>query len=46
MDKTIEKGITVPIQAGIMPVINRSRLRITTLCGSNVPEVYEDYGQI
>ena len=41
MDKTIEKGITVPIQAGIMPVINKKQIeRITTLCGSNVPKKF------
>ena len=41
MDKTIEKGITVPIQAGIMPVINKKQVeRITTLCGSNIPKKF------
>lgn len=41
MDKSIVKGITVPIQAGIMPVINKKQAqRITTLCGSNVPKKF------
>ena len=41
IDKTIEKGITVPIQAGIMPVINKKQIeRITNLCGSNVPKKF------
>ncbi|MCQ2969068.1 MAG: methylenetetrahydrofolate reductase [NAD(P)H] [Clostridium sp.] len=41
MDKTILKGITVPIQAGIMPVINKKQAeRITTLCGSKIPKKF------
>lgn len=41
VDKTITKGITVPIQAGIMPVINKKQIiRITNLCGSKIPKKF------
>ncbi|MBU5591571.1 methylenetetrahydrofolate reductase [NAD(P)H] [Clostridium sp. MSJ-4] len=38
LDKVEQKGIKVPIQAGIMPVTNKRQIeRIVSLCGSNVP---------
>jgi methylenetetrahydrofolate reductase (NADPH) len=34
-------GISVPIQAGIMPVINKKQImRITTLCGVSLPDKF------
>jgi methylenetetrahydrofolate reductase (NADPH) len=34
-------GITVPIEAGIMPVINKAQIvRLATLCGANIPEKF------
>lgn len=41
MDKAEGKGITAPIQAGIMPVINKKQIeRITSLCGAKVPRKF------
>lgn len=38
LDKARSSGINVPIQAGIMPVINKKQIeRITTLCGVTIP---------
>lgn len=42
-------GISVPIEAGIMPVINRKQiLRMTSLCGASLPDKFtvmmEKYG--
>lgn len=38
MDKASKEGITVPVQAGIMPVINKAQIeRITALCGAKLP---------
>ena len=38
LDKVEQKGLNVPIQAGIMPVTNKKQIeRIVSLCGSNVP---------
>lgn len=38
MEKVRNSGINVPIQAGIMPVINKSQIeRMVTLCGASLP---------
>lgn len=38
IDKARKAGITAPIQAGIMPVINKSQIeRMVTLCGASLP---------
>jgi methylenetetrahydrofolate reductase (NADPH) len=34
-------GVSVPIEAGIMPVVNRRQIeRMTTLCGASLPEKF------
>ena len=41
MDKARSAGITVPIQAGIMPIINKSQIeRMVTLCGASLPSKF------
>lgn len=41
LDKKEKHNITVPIQAGIMPVINKKQIeRITSLCGVNIPSKF------
>ena len=38
MDMLEKNGIDVPVEAGIMPVINKSQIeRIVTMCGSSLP---------
>ncbi len=38
LDKVSKNNINVPIQAGIMPVINKKQIeRITKLCGAKIP---------
>ncbi|NLP17380.1 MAG: methylenetetrahydrofolate reductase [NAD(P)H] [Clostridiales bacterium] len=38
LEKSRKAGINVPIQAGIMPVINKSQIeRMVTLCGASLP---------
>lgn len=38
MDKARRAGIAVPIEAGIMPVINKKQIeRMVTLCGASLP---------
>lgn len=38
LDKINQNGINTPIQAGIMPVINKKQIeRITKLCGAKIP---------
>lgn len=49
LEKTELAGIDVPIQAGIMPVVNRKQIeRMVTLCGVQLPKkfvrVMERYG--
>lgn len=41
IEKARKAGITVPIQAGIMPVINKSQIeRMVTLCGASLPSKF------
>ena len=38
MDKARQKGINVPVEAGIMPIVTKSQVeRIVSMCGSSVP---------
>ncbi|MDY3206786.1 methylenetetrahydrofolate reductase [NAD(P)H] [Clostridium baratii] len=38
LDKAKGNGVNVPIQAGIMPVVNKKQIdRITSLCGATIP---------
>ena len=38
LDKARGSGVNVPIQAGIMPVVNKKQInRITSLCGATIP---------
>jgi methylenetetrahydrofolate reductase (NADPH) len=48
-DRAARAGITVPIQAGIMPVMNAKQVeRMVTLCGASIPAplraILEKYG--
>lgn len=37
-DKAAQKGINVPIEAGIMPVVNKNQIeRMVTTCGASLP---------
>lgn len=41
LEKKEKYNIKVPIQAGIMPVINKKQIeRITSLCGTNIPNKF------
>ncbi|MEW8956042.1 methylenetetrahydrofolate reductase [NAD(P)H] [Clostridium sp.] len=41
LDKCYNRGINVPIQAGIMPVINKNQInRIASLCKVNIPKKF------
>ncbi|NEZ47043.1 methylenetetrahydrofolate reductase [NAD(P)H] [Clostridium niameyense] len=41
LNKVRSKGINVPIQAGIMPVINKRQIeRVSSLCGAKVPSKF------
>lgn len=41
LEKARSAGINVPIQAGIMPVINKRQIeRMSALCGSSVPQKF------
>ncbi|MDY0257631.1 methylenetetrahydrofolate reductase [NAD(P)H] [Gudongella oleilytica] len=41
LNKVEQKGIKSPIQAGIMPVINKKQIeRITSLCGAQLPHKF------
>lgn len=41
MEKARGAGIKVPIQAGIMPIINKSQIeRMVTLCGASLPSKF------
>ena len=38
VDESLRKGITIPIIAGILPIVSTSQIRrITKLCGSKIP---------
>nr|WP_295678026.1 methylenetetrahydrofolate reductase [NAD(P)H] [uncultured Lachnoclostridium sp.] len=38
LEKARKKGITVPIEAGIMPVVNKKQIeRMVTMCGVSIP---------
>jgi len=42
MEKARIAGIKVPIEAGIMPVINKAQIeRMVTLCGASLPEKFQ-----
>lgn len=41
LDKAEKKGVNLPIQAGIMPVINKRQIqRIVSLCGATLPSKF------
>ena len=41
LEKARKNGINVPIQAGIMPVINKAQIeRMVTLCGASLPSKF------
>jgi methylenetetrahydrofolate reductase (NADPH) len=41
MEKVRAKGITVPVEAGIMPVTNKAQIeRMVTLCGASLPSKF------
>ena len=43
LERARDFGITVPIQAGIMPVVNaRQAARMVELCGANMPPAFVD----
>ncbi len=49
-DKAVKVGINVPIEAGIMPVVNKNQIeRMVTTCGASLPhkfvKIMQKYGQ-
>ncbi len=49
-DKAVKAGISVPIEAGIMPVVNKNQIeRMVTTCGASLPhkfvKIMQKYGQ-
>ena len=41
LEKARRAGITVPIEAGIMPVVNKAQIeRMVTLCGASLPRKF------
>jgi len=41
LNKVAQKNLNVPIQAGIMPVINKKQIeRVATLCGATIPQKF------
>ena len=50
LDKSTQAGIRVPIEAGIMPVVNKNQIeRMVTTCGASLPhkfvKIMQKYGQ-
>ena len=50
LDKAVKAGINVPIEAGIMPVVNKNQIeRMVTTCGASLPhkfvKIMQKYGQ-
>jgi methylenetetrahydrofolate reductase (NADPH) len=44
LEKARQKGIHVPIEAGIMPIVNKSQIeRIVSMCGASVPHKMATY---
>ncbi|MBQ9378056.1 MAG: methylenetetrahydrofolate reductase [Schwartzia sp.] len=42
LDKARNEGITVPIEAGIMPITNKKQIeRMVTLCGATLPRKFQ-----
>ena len=42
LDKTRKAGITIPVEAGIMPVTNKKQIeRMVTLCGATLPRKFQ-----
>ena len=42
LDKARKAGITVPVEAGIMPVTNKKQIeRMVTLCGATLPRKFQ-----
>lgn len=49
-DKAVKAGINVPIEAGIMPVVNKNQIeRMVTTCGASLPhkfvKIMQKYGR-
>lgn len=49
-DKAVKAGINVPIEAGIMPVVNKNQIeRMVTTCGASLPhkfvKIMQKYGK-
>ncbi len=41
MDKVRAKGINVPVEAGIMPVVNKKQIeRMVSMCGASLPQKF------
>lgn len=41
MDKLVQKGITVPVSAGIMPIVNKAQIeRTVSMCGASLPKKF------
>ena len=41
MDKAVQHGVTVPVSAGIMPIVSRSQIeRTVTMCGASIPRSF------
>lgn len=41
MDKAVKAGINIPVEAGIMPVVNKKQIeRMVTTCGASLPRKF------